>query len=136
MPSQLEMFPKAKFRRRSPEPMEQETHRELAKTLRRWSNPGWLSNHFPAGELRPKATAGKLKGMGLVPGWADFILIDPRGQHYWLELKRGGAPLNDAQVIFRDQMWERGVPYEVARSLGEALEILARWGAIRVKVSA
>jgi len=133
---QLHLFRSSRQRGlRLPQPREEETHRAVAKLLRRWKNPGWLANHFPAGELRDKATAGKLKGMGLVPGWADFVLIGPDGRHYWLELKRGSAPLSEAQKEFRDGMWERGVAYAVARSLDEAISVLSDWGAIRVRLS-
>lgn len=136
LPRQLSLFRSKRQRGvAAPLPLEVKTHMALAKTLRLGLRPGWLCNHFPAGELRDKTTAGKLKGMGLVPGWADFVLIDSRGVHHWLELKRGKAPLSEAQVAFRDEMWKRRVPYAVARSYDEAIEILCGWGAIRVRLA-
>jgi len=112
------------------------THVALAKALAVGLNPGWLANHFPAGELRDKATAGKLKAMGLKPGWPDFVLIDPVGTHYWLELKRGKAPLSEAQAAFGEAMLKRLVPWAVARSFDEAVTILTGWGALRLQVTA
>ena len=111
LPRQLHLF-KGKRQRgmMAPLPLEAKTHMALAKTLRIGLKPGWLANHFPAGELRDKVTAARLKGMGLKPGWADFILIDQHGRHYWLELKRGKAPLSEAQKEFHVEMVARGVP--------------------------
>jgi hypothetical protein len=39
--------------------------------------------------LRDAATAGKLKAMGLQPGWPDILLVNPSGRLHALELKRG-----------------------------------------------
>lgn len=118
-----------------PLPLENKTHMALAKTFKVGLKPGWMSQHIPLGELRDPITAARLKGMGTKPGWADFVLIDGQGRHYYLELKRGKAPLSEAQKQFRDDMYERGVPYAVARSYEEAISVLSDWGAIRVRLS-
>ena len=129
---------RGQFKVANPPPLalEFETHCALADTIAIGLTPGWIWTHFPAGELRDKATAGRLKRMGLKPGFFDFLLIDPDGKHYWLELKRGKAPLTGAQYLFGMAMLVRGVPCEVARSYEQAIDILAGWGAIRVKVAA
>jgi len=115
--------------------LELKTHIALADLLRVGLAAGWLCNHFPAGEARAKVTAGRLKRMGLRPGWADFIFIGPTGVHHWLELKRGGANLNPWQMDFHKAMKARGVPCEVARSYEEAVTILRAWGALRTGVT-
>ena len=112
------------------------THCAIAGSLRMGAHPGWLWTHFPAGEKRDPAAGARLKRMGLKPGWADFLLVDPNGRHHWLELKRGRAPLTEAQHAFAVAMLERGVPYKAARSFEEAIAQLREWGAIRLRVAA
>ena len=133
--TQLFLF---KLKRAALQAPERDTHIALADTLSRFAEPGWeLWTHFPVGEYRTKTTAALLQRMGTKPGWSDFVFIGPDGRHYWLELKKGTAPLNAAQKAFRDACEARGVPWAVARSYREAIAILTAWGALkRVEVSA
>lgn len=87
--------------------------------------------HVPNGEYRTEKTGALLQRMGVMPGVADFLLIDGAGLHHWLELKRGDAPLSMNQVRFRTEMRTRGVPHAVARSFDEAVEQLNQWGALK-----
>jgi len=119
-----------------PTALEFETQCMVADSLRRGVKPGWLWTAFPAGELRTKETAARVKRMGLNPGFFDLLLIDPNGVHRWLELKRGRAPLTDEQAAFSLAMQARGVPCEVARSYQGAIDVLNGWDALRLKVSA
>lgn len=116
--------------------LEFETQCMVADSLRRGVKPGWLWTAFPAGELRTKETAARVKRMGLNPGFFDLLLIDPNGRHYWLELKRGKLRLTDEQAAFSLAMMARGVPCAVARSYQQAIDALNEWGALRLKVSA
>ena len=61
----------------------------------------------------------------------DFLLIGPDGRHYWLELKRGPAPLSEAQERFRRELVERTVVHGVARSFEDAVAWLRDWGVLR-----
>jgi hypothetical protein len=117
-------------------PLEVKTHVAVADALRIGAVAGWLWTHFPAGERRDARTGARLKRMGLKRGWSDFLLIDPAGQHHWLELKRGASPLTTEQEEFRDACLERGVPWAVVRSFDEAMQQLTTWGAIRLSVAA
>jgi hypothetical protein len=119
-----------------PPALERQTHIAIADSLDLGSAPGWIWTHFPAGEKRSKETAALLKRMGVKPGFSDFLLISPTGQHHWLELKRGRAPLTEAQEAFRDACQARGVPHAVARSFNEAMQVLELWDAVRVRVEA
>ena len=127
--TQLELL---KLRRRSL-PLERATHIALADLLAWRLRPGWLSQHIPSGEKRDKATGALLLRMGHRPGWADFVLVDPKGRHFYLELKRGSAPQNPHQIEFGHAMLARGVPYALARSYDEAEAILDGWGALRAR---
>jgi VRR-NUC domain len=109
----------------------------VARLLDQFAGPDWDHTHFPAGEKRPKPTANRLKSMGLKPGWPDFVLIGPDGRHYYLEIKRHDGLLSQAQFRFMNRRIAQGVPYAVARSSEEAIDILARWGAVKgVRVAA
>ena len=115
-------------------PLEYETHCSIADALRLAVAKDWLWTHFPAGEKRDLRTAARLQRMGLKRGFSDFLLISPAGDHHWLELKRGKAALTPDQVAFGEAMRERRVPYAVARSFEEAIDVLHEWRALRPEV--
>jgi VRR-NUC domain len=122
---------------RPPPALEVATHIALADTLRKGGlQPGWIWSHIGHGGKRSEETGRLLKRMGLAPGIPDFLFIAPDGRHHWLELKRGRAPLTDAQKKFQLEMNMRGVPCGVARSYQDAICQLTEWGAVRVKVAA
>lgn len=114
-----------------PLPLEVQSHIGVADALWRLGAPDWMWTHFPSGEQRTARTGGRLRKMGLKKGWPDFVLIDPHGRHHWMELKRGRSPLTVEQDNFKVECIARGIPHAVARSLDEALQVLAAWGAIR-----
>lgn len=129
---QLNLLPPSVRRRRKPPlALEFRTHCALAKTMYALVFADWEWTHFPAGEKRTKASGGRLKAMGLHAGWPDFLLVDPEGQWFCLELKRGDASLTFEQERFKASMAKRGTPYAIARSYNEAIEILTDWGAMR-----
>ena len=68
-----------------------------------------------------------LKRMGLKPGMSDFLFVSPTGQHHWLELKRGRAPLTEAQQAFAQQLRACGTAHHVARSYEDAVNQLKAW---------
>jgi hypothetical protein len=117
---------------RPPLALEVETHIAIADLLRAAKRQDWWASHIGHGGKRTIETGALLKRMGLVPGIPDFLLYGPDGQEYWLELKRGPAPLSDAQLAFIGEMTKRGVPVEVARSYREAEAQLRAWGALRL----
>ena len=108
---------------------------ELADKLR-WclrENVCWF--HVPNGEIRNKRTAAKLKAMGVQPGVADLLFMWKRysegseGSHtecgvLFLELKLPGRTASEPQIMFGRRARDAGADYVVARSVGQALEIL------------
>lgn len=116
---------------RAPSPIERRTHIALADLLRLQAHrKGWWFSHVPLGELRSEKTGALLKRMGTQRGMLDFLLISPTGKHHWLELKRGSAPLTEAQQAFIEDLTRRGVPWFVARSYDDAVGQLKDWGAL------
>jgi VRR-NUC domain len=116
--------------RRAPPPIERRTHIALADLLRHTCRPGWWWSHIPSGEYRSEKTGALLKRMGTQRGMLDFLLISPTGAHHWLELKRGSAPLTEAQQAFIEQLNRRGVPWFVARDYDAAVRQLKEWGVL------
>lgn len=112
--------------------LERDTHIAIADLLRRARRQDWWASHIPSGGLRTIETGALLKRMGHVPGMLDFLLYAPDGQEYWLELKRGPAPLQDSQLAFIGEMEKRNVPTAVARSYSEAEAQLKAWGVLKL----
>lgn len=110
--------------------LEVKTHIALADLLRARTEPGWWWSHIGHGEKRSATTGALLKRMGLKRGIPDFVFVSPVGKHCWLELKRGRAPLTDAQEAFADMCFERGISHRVARSFEEAVDVLRGWGVL------
>jgi hypothetical protein len=132
VPRQLSLLKGPRQRGEQPvDPLEFSQQCYVASRLRWCAAPGWIWTAFPAGEWRTPATAGRVKAMGLNPGFFDLLFIDPDGVHRWLEMKRCKARLTEEQARFSLAMLARGVPAEVARSQDEAVDILGKWGALR-----
>ena len=129
---QIDLFTK---RSRKPPPApEFSLHCMIADTLDRWLSPGWKFNHIAAGELRSKITAARLKRMGVKPGWSDFICLSPSGKAHFLELKRRGERLSDAQSEFGNWCLDHGYPFECCDNFDAALAVLKRWGAVKTTI--
>ena len=69
--------------------------------------------------------------MGVRAGVSDFVLVGPTGTHHYLELKRGKAPLSEAQEQFLGELAVRDVTHAVARSFDEAVACLREWDVLR-----
>jgi hypothetical protein len=122
--------------RKAPPALEVALHCMVADILTKWSMPGWRWTHLPFGEYRPPATAARLKRMGVQRGWADFLLMSPYGVPHFLELKRRGVALSDAQEEFGEWCRARNVPFEWTDRFDTAVEILKGWGAVRATIAA
>jgi hypothetical protein len=122
---------------RPPPALERATQIALADTLDKYGGlaPGWEWFAIPNGELRTDKTGALLKRMGAKAGVLDMEFLSPVGKPYFLELKRGKAPLKEEQLAFLDRQYKRGVTCAVARSYKEAIDILKGWGAVRATVS-
>jgi VRR-NUC domain len=116
--------------RRSPPALERRTHIALADLLRVACRPGWWWSHIPSGEYRTEQGGALLKRMGTQRGMLDFLLISPTGEHHWLEVKRGSAPLTEAQQASIEHLTRRGVPWFVARNYDAAVKQLKEWGVL------
>lgn len=102
-------------------------HKDVAKLLRTHCRSDWQWFHCPNGEARDARTAAKLKTMGVRAGVPDLCLVPPTGQIHFLELKRHGEALSDAQETFKLWAARHGIPFVVAYSMRDVLAAFAVW---------
>jgi hypothetical protein len=113
--------------RRRPAAPEYSLHCLVADVLVRWCTRDWRYSHFPAGEWRHPATAGRLKRMGVTRGWADFQFFHVAGPVCFLELKRRGEVPSDAQKALAFHLIKAGHGFAVVDNFRDALEVLRAW---------
>ena len=101
--------------------------RELEYKLR----PELVRYAIPNGGLRNARVAQKMKAEGLLPGMPDLGFAMEGGRSNWLELKTGKGSLSDYQWGIRRKLEALGHQWALARSVDEALETLAAWGALK-----
>jgi hypothetical protein len=118
-----------------PPPLEFELHCMVADVLLRWCSLQWCWTHFPAGEYRTPATAGRLKRMGVHPGWPDFQFFHIAGPVAFLELKRKGERPTDAQKAVAFRLIKAGHGYAMADNFADALAHLKAWRIVTVSVA-
>ncbi len=111
-------------------PKEVSLHKDVARLLRAHCRAEWIWFHCPNGEVRDARTAAKLKAMGVRAGIPDLALVPPFGPTHWLELKRPGEELSDAQEAFRMWATRHGVPMAVCSDMGQVLTAFAAWGCL------
>ena len=85
----------------------------------------------PNGEKRSKATAAKLKKMGVLAGVADLVIVLPGAFIKFLELKADKGKPSPAQIAFSERCGAIGATYVIARTPEEAIEHLWMWGALK-----
>lgn len=123
--------------------MNQEEHNIQAACVR-WFNLQWpqyrgLLFAVPNGGARSKATAGKLKAEGVVPGVADLILLVPRilytriegsvGEAAFqcglcIEMKTEKGRQSPEQKEWQAKVEAKGYKYAVCHSLDEFMDTI------------
>ena len=104
---------------------------ELHKAVIEWlgyAKPDCLYFHPYNGAYMSKATAGKGKALGVLPGVADLVFVLPGGQSEYIALKGPRASLSDNQRRFRDDVCDLGAWHAVARSIEDVQGTLKAWG--------
>jgi hypothetical protein len=137
MPAQLHLF-KGKRQRgvKLPAVDEFKLHCIVADVLTRWCSNDWTWTHFPAGEYRTPATAGRLKRMGVQPGWPDFQFFHINGPVAFLELKRAGSRASDPQKAVAFRLIKAGHGYALCDDMKDVFDALHRWRVIPARISA
>ncbi len=109
-------------------------HIAIVELLQLKGHQRLLFFHPANGMPRDPRTGAKLKRMGVQPGVADFALTLPDGRSAFLEVKTPTGRVSMSQAGFRSKCYINGVPYAIVRSLSEAEDVLAAWGALNNRV--
>ena len=108
---------------------EYELHTAVIEWLA-WVKPDCLYFHPYNGAYMSKATAGKGKALGVLPGVADLVFVLPGGRVGFIELKapKGRATLTHTQIDFGLNVTELGAFYDTGRSIEDVRRTLKTWG--------
>lgn len=120
--------PKRGFRLTAWEPAEADLHRSVAQALDWGLLPPALYTTFPAGWGKlDKATAGRLKGSGLKPGFPDILAFYAR-RCVGIELKTARGVLSDDQKFMFPLIAAAGIPIHICRSVEDVIAALRSEG--------
>jgi hypothetical protein len=112
---------------------EQEIHKAVVSHLAARAERRVFWFHVPNGGKRSIIEARIFKGLGVIPGIPDLIIIKD-GKVFALELKAPGGRLSPSQRLTIAGMQHCGVEVAVATGLDEALVTLECWGILRREV--
>ena len=118
-------------RRRS---YEAQIQRTVFQHLRARAAPGVFAFHVPNGGYRKPIEAAIMKGLGVVAGVPDVIIIK-HGMTFALELKAEGGRTTAKQLATIATMKAAGAITNIAESLDQALAWLESEGLLRGCVS-
>jgi hypothetical protein len=77
----------------------------------------------------------KMKAEGMTKGAADLIVMMPKGQSGWLEMKKPKrSVVSDEQLGFEATCGRLGHRYARCKTLDQALRALVEWGALKPEV--
>lgn len=99
--------------------------------------PGVIAHHSPNESIGPVQWRVKLKSLGVLPGFADWIFICPHQRTFFLELKRPkqgksrAGVQSDEQIAFEEGVTRNGYRYYLAYTPEQIEAILTNEGAIR-----
>lgn len=117
---------------------EQAIQRAIFQHLKTRGAPGIFFFHCPNGGYRRRVEAAILKGVGVVRGIPDVIIVRPviagaflHGQTYALELKTDRGVLSDEQRDVLQLLKSAGAIVAVANGLDAAVRQLEDWGLLR-----
>lgn len=131
---QLGLFTKRASKKLPPAP-EYALHCLVADMLERWCRPGWFYSHIAHGELRTKATAGRLRRMGVRRGLPDFVFWHIEGATAFLELKRRGNRPTQSQANVAFFLRSAGHRYLCTDDFHEATNWLKRLGVLPTSIN-
>ena len=133
---QLNMFKGKRQRGEAPPPAEEfELQCVIADVLKRWCNPSWRYTHLPLGEYRGPVTGGRLKRMGVTPGWPDFQFFHVGGKVCFIELKRRGGRASEAQKDIAFHVMRAGHGYLLTDNFNDVLGALKDWGVVPARIN-
>ena len=112
---------------------EDSIQRALVDRWRWLGAPGSILAHLPNGGFRNKATAGRMRAQGVLPGVPDLLIGSPASGLAFMELKRRGGRLSPAQREVHAILRGIGVEVLTLDDLDTAIAALEARGVIRGK---
>jgi hypothetical protein len=109
---------------------EQAIHKAVISHLRTRAAPGVVFWHTPNGGFRTPVEGSIFKGMGVIPGIPDILLLRD-GDLFGLELKAVGGCLSENQIACQCALQAAGAFVWTAYGLDEAIKTLEVWGLLR-----
>lgn len=113
---------------------EQAIQRAVFQHLKLRAAPGVFAFHVPNGGYRRPREAAIMKGLGVVAGVPDVMVIF-RGAVYALELKAEGGRPTAAQFAAVDNIRNAGGFAAICYGLDRALKCLETWGILLGQVA-
>ena len=99
---QLHLFRSRRQRGQSPPgPSEFQSQCFLIDVIRRWIDPGGGSLTCHQANIAIRSPRSRLQRLGVVAGWPDLQFAGPDQKMVFLELKRRGGRLSEAQAAMR-----------------------------------
>lgn len=121
--------PVAKQKRQHPE---EDLQRTLVQYLELMLKPEVEWTAIPNGDLRPRGIGGKLKAMGVRPGWMDLIFF-AAGKLFGLELKAkdgkrsAESQRSPNQRIVHARLTDQGAHIATVNTFEDAVAQLKAW---------
>jgi hypothetical protein len=109
---------------------EQQIQRAVFEHFRIRAAPGVLAWHTPNGGYRRKTEAAILRGLGVVGGIPDVLVVKD-GRLFALELKPEGGRLTESQERTLIALRDAGAAATHAHGIDQALRILEGWGVLK-----
>lgn len=109
---------------------EQELQRAVIAHLKARGVPRLFFWHHPAGGFRRPIEAAIFKGLGVVAGIPDILILHG-GTLFALELKADTGRLSEKQIAVQDEMRIAGAVVATAVGLDAALAQLEAWRLLR-----
>lgn len=106
---------------------EYDFHVAVAEFFQFVLTPETIAYHTPNGEQRTKASAGRLKAMGVMPGVPDWTLLH-HGKPYFIELKCVGGRISDNQKTFLSRLSQQKIGWALCYSVDNVEMALKAWG--------
>jgi len=110
---------------------EDATHAAIVEFLGIAAHPKLLYFHVPSGFLERASQRVRAHRLGTLAGVPDLCFVLPDKTVAFMEIKREGGRLNDAQQAFQARCALLGLKYSICRSIDDAEETLKGWNALR-----
>lgn len=111
---------------------EDDLQRAIVQLLMFGAAPGVYFAAIPNGGFRRHLEAAIMTGLGVRKGIADLLVIGPGARVHFIEVKAPNGRLSSEQREFADWCTANQVPHAVVASIDSAIDVLGRWGLIRV----